>query len=336
MPKTSIAVPDGPEHDLAALRAWARQGTLADRLARASAAERPRLRIAAYHIVGPVAFERLTRPVEHKRRHFRCAISVHHLEPACFDLYDEDVAAAIDDLFRNAKVPILHLEGWIASRLKPVTIDANRRRRGERGALQRPRLPKWLRAALGDDPWYTALALEVLNWVGVPVTAGTEVWPLSAWAERRAAVTGDTRRGDAEVRRDLEAVLAAMRRRPAWYQRYVELPLFAKPAPVVAEHPTNPERSHLSLVEPYETDDARLLDLAALAVAAIEERLARGEAPEAAVASILRTVFGSGTGAEHLDRIPGDEPAEEARVDELLADPRSLDRIVREVLDILS
>jgi hypothetical protein len=54
------------------------------------------------------------------------------------------------------------------------------------------------------------------------------------------------------------------------------------------------------------------------------------------VASVLRTVFGSGTGAEHLDRIPGDEPAEEVRVDELLADPRCLDRIVREVLDILS
>ena len=330
--------PHSPAADL--VRDLARQGLFSRHAATVSGAEHTMLSGGAYDIVWPVVFNRLTRPVEHRRGHHRCAASVHDLEPECLDRFQDDVEAMLDDLFRNAKVPIHNLEGWIASRLNAATVNAYRRRRGERGALQRPRLPRWLAEGLGHDPWLAALAVEMLVWVGVPTAAGNETWPWSAWAERRSVVTGGRGGTAADLVKEVDAVLAAMRQSRAWYESFVERPLGRKQAPLFPANGNDPnlgrEQPHLALTPRHESDDARLAELAALAVKAIEARLRQGEDPRSAVEAVLRTVFGSETGVEHMDRVPGADPAEDERVAALLADPQSLDRLVSAVLNIVN
>lgn len=319
------------------VRDLARRGVLADRMSTAVGAEHSRLTGGAYQIAWPVVFQRLTRRIEIGRGHHGCAAGLHRLEPECLDRFQDDVEAVLDDLFRNARTPIVNLEGWISSRLNAATVDAHRRRRGERGALQRPRLPGWLVRELDDDPWLTVLAVEVLVWVGVPTTAGVGVWPLDAWAERRAAVTGQVATGEHQVARDVERVLAAMRVRRTWYADFVERPLGRKQAPVLPAPRTDADSArewpHLALVPRHETDDARLRDLAAAAVDAIEARVRRREDLRSVALDVLRTVFGAGTGAEDMDRTPGAGPGDAERVAALLADPATLDRIVAVLLD---
>lgn len=326
--------------DAAFVRDLARRGMLADRMAAASGVEQIRLRSGAYEIIWPVVFQRLTRRVELARGHHACASAVNRLESECLDRFQDDVEAVLDDLFRNARTPIGNLEGWIASRLTAATVDGHRRRRGERGALQRPRLPGWLADALGHDPWLTALAVEILVWVGLPTTAGVDVWPLGVWAERRAVLTGDFRDSDRLVADDVERVLAAMRQRPAWYANFVERPLGRKQTPVLpaarADVDSTPDHACLSLVERHEADDARLIDLAATAVAAIEARCRRREDLRSVAVDVITTVFGSGTGAEDLDRPPGAALDEDERVRRLIADPATVDRIVAAIVDICS
>jgi len=246
----------------------------------------------------------------------------------------------VDDLLRNAKVPIHHLEGWVSKRLPASTIDAYRRRRGERGALQRPRLPGWLAAGLNHDPLLMELALEMLEWAGVETTAGIHTWPLGVWAERRAVLTGDYDSARRAVADDVETVLAAMRARPKWYADYVERPLGHKQAPLLLTHGTDagspPERDHSIRARKHEADDTRLLELAAAAVQAMEIRLADGENPQTVVTEVLATVFGPGTVAEELDLRPGQGSDTDEVVAALLADPAAMDRIVRVVLDLLS
>ena len=322
------------------VRELARHGELVTRVSSASGAERQRLCGGAYEIVWPVVFLRLTRRLEVGRGHRVCAISVLRLEPECLDRFEDDVEAVLDDLFRNAKVPIANLEGWVTRRLTAATVDAHRRRRGERGALQRPRLPGWLVEALGHDEWLMELSIDILEWVGVATTAGTGIWPLGAWAERRATVTGSFGRADTEVARDVETVLAAMRRSPAWYLKYVERPLGRKQAPVLPAQRTDQdlvrELPHLAFVHRQEADDARLLALAETAVHAIGARLQSGEDPRSAVVDVLRKVFGLGTGAEDLDWPPATGPGEDERVARLLTDPAAVERIVATILDVLS
>ncbi|MFY1634761.1 hypothetical protein ACN27F_16035 [Solwaraspora sp. WMMB335] len=293
----------------------------------------------AYELVWPVVYNRLTRRVEIQRGHHRCASGMHRLQPDCFDRFQDDVEAVIADLLKNAKVPIANLEGWVTSRLGPATVDAHRRRRGERGALQRPRMPAWLVDGLDHDQWLTVLALEVLVWVGVPTTAGLNLWPLAAWTERKATVTGRHGTGEAEVARDVDRVLLAMRARPQWYAKYVERPLGHKQAPVLSGPGSDAdparEEVHLPLVEPYEADDTRLAELAAVAVEAIEARLRRGDDRRCAVSTVLQAVFGAGTGADELDRVPGGGTDEGTRVTALLSDPHQLDRIAEAVLEML-
>lgn len=337
-----LGLPDPAEEsaDAAFVRDLARRGMLADRTAAASGAEQIRLRSGAYEIVWPVVFRRLTRRVELARGHHACAAAIHRLEPECLDRFQDDVEAVLDDLIRHARTPIGNLEGWIASRLTAATVDGHRRRRGERGALQRPRLPGWLADALGHDPWLTALAVEMLVWVGLPTTAGVDVWPLGVWAERRAALTGDFRDSDRLIARDVERVLAAMRQRPAWYENFVERPLGRKQAPVLPaardDVDTTPDHPGLSMVDRHEADEARLVDLAAAAVAAIEVRWRRREDLRSVAVDVITTVFGSGTGAEALDRPPGAAFDEDERVRRLIADPATVDRIVATIVDILS
>jgi hypothetical protein len=240
----------------------------------------------------------------------------------------------VEHALRRATDPIDNFDGWLATRLSPATVDAHRRRRGEIGALQRPRLPAWLGEALGGDPWLCDLAVQILVWAGVPATAGAELWPLDGWAARRAEVTGAPPAGRDTLDREVRTVLAAMRTRPKWHAEHVERPLGHKRAPV-APMPADgaAEPAPLQLVGPDETDDARLIDLADLALRAIEKRLDRGHEPAMAVSAVVRCVFG--TDDEVLDRLPHNGFTREDWLATALADEARLDRIVTTVLAVL-
>lgn len=317
------------------VRELARRGKLVDYVAAAAQAERKRLRVAAYEIVQPVVFNHLTRKVEINRGHTRCGVSVRMLEDDCLDRFHDDMDAVLDDVFRNARAPIANLEGWVRKRLTAVTVDAHRRRRGERGALQRPRrVPAWLTTALGDDERLVGLAIDMLEFVGLDVTAGTETWPVDAWATRRAAETGDYDGARRAVLHDVATVVDAMRTHPKWYADYVERPLGRKRPPLLPAPRTGGESTKEPPSARHDVDDARLTELAAIAVAAIGARLAHGETPAAAVVDVLRTVFGAGP--VELDRRPGETSRADERVAAGLASPDSIDRLVTAVLAILA
>lgn len=321
------------------VRELARCGALADRAVTVSGRDYAKLTRGAYTIVWPVVYQRLTRRFEMQRGHPVCASSVTAMRPECLDRFHDDVEAVMDDLLRNAKVPIHNLDGWINTRLNAATVDAHRRRRGERGALQRPRLPGWLASLLRHDDWLCVLAVEILVWVGVPTTAGTRVWPLSAWAELRARSTGDLRSDEPGALADVETILAAMRDHRSWYENFVERPLGRKQAPVLPAQRSNQElatdRSQLALVDRHETDDAHLADLASTAVDAIAERVRAGADPRDAVQVVLRAVFGGDTAAQEMDRIPGGESGDTERAVAMLADPATIDRITAAALEIV-
>jgi hypothetical protein len=308
---------------VAQLRSLASQGRLADVAQSAPPAERTQLTGAAFALAWPVVFNRITRVNEQRRGHRACAVAFDRLADDCLDRFHDDVEAVVDDLLTHATTRIGNVEGWIASRLRAVTVDAYRRRRGARGALQRPRLPAWLVERLPGDVWFEQLAVQILVWVGVPTTAGAQLWPLDAWAERRAVVTGDVYGSDARaVQREVDLVLAEMRRRPQWYADYIERPLGMKTPPVApafVEYGSVCEPPVMTLTEPAEAIDARLADLASLTLIAVEKQLADDPADEAALSRIITTVFG--------------------RMDTVLAlvdDPDELRRIVQTVREIVT
>jgi len=306
----------------------AREGRLSEYLAAHPDAADPVL----YRIVADVVFERLTRRLERRRGHHRCAGDARLLLPECHDRYQDDVEAALTDLVEHADRRIDNLGGWVAARLNAVTVDANRKRRGERGAQQRPRLPRWLGAALGPDPWSHTLALDILTWVGVPNAVPGGLWPLGAWADRRAVSTGDPGVTEHQVATDVERVLAAMKQNPDWYETYVERPLGRKAAPLVGAPrtggDTEREPGYVSCAGPDEDVEATLRDLAAEVIEAVEARMLAGDDPRTAVVDVLSFVFGGGTGSEHLGRAPGSTPDPGERVAQILADPDAVDRVV--------
>jgi hypothetical protein len=283
-------------------------------------------------------FTRITRRVEQSRGHSVCAAGVHRLADECLDRFHDDVEAVVDDLLTHARTPIRHLEAWIAGRLTAATVDAHRRRRGLRGALQRPRLPGWLAGELGHDRWLTTLATQMLVWVGISSTAGHEVWPYEAWAQERGACTGDWQRSDPRiVAREVATVLAAMRRRPDWYERYVERPLGAKQAPVATlpvDETPGEAALPLALGDPYERMEAEMRRLAAVAVASIDRRAGAADDTEAIV-EVIRGVFG-GPFTGTLDRAPHDGADPLGGVTGALENPATVARIVRTVRAIIS
>ncbi|GAA3294939.1 hypothetical protein Dvina_41245 [Dactylosporangium vinaceum] len=321
------------------LRELAASGRLADYYETAAPAARQQLHRAAFPIVGPIVFQRITRRIELKRGHVGCASSIERMEPECRDRHHDDVEAVLFDMFRKARVPVTNLEGWMVGRLNAATVDAHRRRRGERGALQKVRVPQWVLKGLDGDAWLMILAYELLTWVGVSATAGTDLWPIDAWVERRARETGDHQSDERTVRQDIETVLAVMRKRPRWYGEYVERPLGRKQAPVRAvpaalrDAPGRPERP-LPLVERHDIDESCLLNLAALAVDALRRRLRRGEDPHAAVAEVMHLVFGELTGADELDLVPGTGSLTTQAAD-LIADAATVERVVAMALEYL-
>lgn len=296
-----------------------------------------------FQTVADLVYARLTRRVERARGHYGCASSPAAMQPECWDRFMDDVVAVRADLLRHADKPIENVEGWMASRLTAVTVDAHRRRRGERGAQQRPRLPGWLRAALGDDKKLTALALDILTWAGVPAVAPTGLWPLGVWAERYASAPGSPQASESRIAADVETVLAAMRTRQAWYDRYVEIPLGRKTVPVVpaprAGDSPDREPDHLALVSADEMADARQLALAAEAIEALAARLALGEDPDSAVVAVVHLVFGAGSGAEtaaeEMDRAPGEGTRSDEAVMRMLADPEAVARLVQALTAVI-
>ncbi|MGI5243743.1 hypothetical protein [Dactylosporangium sp. CA-139066] len=303
-------------------------------------AERRRwLRAGACEIAWPIVFGRLTSKVEHRKGHFLCATAVQRLEPECLDSFHNDVDSLIDHLFAHADVPILNLEGWLTMCLQRAVVNGHRLRRYAKGAQQRPRTPLWLQKALGHDPWLIELATAVLEWAGIDATAGAGPWPIMAWAERRAAKTGDHLGGEAAVNRDLAVVLAAMRRRPKYYQQAVEIPLGTKPAPVFAARRTENgsfvEPEPLLLTERYEHDDSVMQELAATALDAIRRRVRRGEDTRAVVAEVLGAVFGAAPAGGEMDAGPCAGVGGPEQAVALIADPVRFDRILAAVHDLL-
>jgi len=315
----------GPS-DVAGVRRLARDGLLAGSAAAARPGALARLRGGVYAVAWPLVFTRITKPLEHRRRHADCARGLEWLRPDCLDRFHDDVEAVVEHALRRATGRIENLEGWLATRLTPATVDAHRRRRGEIGALQRPRLPSWLGEALGGDAWLCELAVQILVWVGVAATAGAELWPLDGWAARRTEVTGEPVADRDTLDREVEQVLAAMRTRPKWHAEHVERPLGHKQAPVA---PTPAELPALELVGAHEIEDARLTRLAEQALAAIETRLSDGETPAATVTAVVRTVFGG------LDQVPGPGSPRDDWLAAALADRERLAGIVATVLAIL-
>jgi hypothetical protein len=314
------------------LRRLAAAGALAEQAAAAPGGDRLELSGAAYEMVWPIVFSRVTRRFELMRGHAACAAGVGNLADECLDRFHDDVEAVVEDLLAHARRPIRNLEAWVAARLGAATVDAHRRRRGQRGALQRPRLPGWLADELGRDPWLTTLATNVLVWVGVADTAGTEVWPLDSWALDRARCVGDWSGSDpAAVARDVGVVLRAMRTRPDWYESFVERPLGTKQAPVAAAVVEAP----LALGEPDEDVDSELVRLAGHAVRLIDRRVGQGEDAEATVTEVIRSVFG-GLFTGGLDRAPHAVADPLGGVTGALADTRRLNGIVTTVLSIIA
>jgi hypothetical protein len=338
--ETAVVDLDPPDwvEMVADLRVLASEGRLAEVTRSALTRERTLLTGAAFALAWPIVFSRITRVYERRRGHHACAAGVDRLADGCLDRFYDDVEAVVDDLLTNSTMKILNVEGWITSRLRAVTVDAHRRRRGARGALQRPRLPRWLGERLAGDAWLEFLAVEILVWVGVPTAAGAQLWPLDSWAERRALVNGDQYGSDARtVQREVERVLAAMRCRPRWYAHHVERPLGMKTpplAPISVKAEPVAEPPALVLTEPDEVTDSRLADLAWLALAAIEQQFAADPRDEAAVGRIITTVFGridtGGAFAQLPDQLGG------SSVRALVDDPGELHRIVEVVREIVA
>ena len=316
----------------------AREGKLADDHRTADGDRRRYLWAGAVEIVEPLVFRGVTRPRELRLGHPRCAAEARLLTADCLDRHLDDVEAVVQHLLTRAGTPIRNIEGWITVRIPPAIVDAYRRSRGSRGALQRPRVPKWLSAALDHDAWMGKLAESILDWAGSRETAGSSLWPVAAWTERRITFTGDHTATEGVVGREVEIVLAAMRRRPDWYEKYVERPMGHKPAPVwiPARSADGTQAEPEPLVVPaHEQADAQLSELAARAVELIAGRVRRGEEPALVVAEVLRTVFGDVPVSADLDRPSGAGKTGPEQVIALIDDPARLEEIITVVVALV-
>jgi hypothetical protein len=325
--------PGDEDEDLAWLRNLARRGELGLAIADGHG---KRLRRAAWAIAYQIVFDVITRRLELTRGHGRCARGVLYLTGSCLDGFYDDVESVIDYLLAAAK-PIDDLEGWLAHWGPKAAVDGHRRRRGERGALQRPRMTLALAEGLRNDPWLRELALKILVWVGVPTSAGAGLWPLETWAHNRAVQTGDYAGSTlARVAAEVEQVLEVMRRRPDWYQAHVERPLGHKIAPVAAppgDGLTDPRP--LLAATPAEVEDTHVRGLAWTAVEAIRAGINHHHDPTETVVEVLTRLFLGGTAAEEIDRTPAGTSGSDQRLSALLADPAALAGLVEQVLDVV-
>lgn len=328
--------PTTSQLDVDRLRSLASKGELASSFATADELEQRRTLRALYVLAWPITFARITRPVELRRGHKSCAQGLEKLAPECADRFHDDVAAVVHEVVHRANAPIADLEAWIAKATPFAAVNGYRRRRGAIGALQRPRLPGWLRERLGNDPWLTRLALHVLDWVGVPSTAGTEVWPVNSWAGSRGEITADWPGSTPEVvAAEVRTVLAAMRSRPAWFVAHVERPLGHKQAPIAAMLDQEAQCRPLALVDPHECAESRLTAEARHALRMIEARLRLGEDPRTAVVNVVRRIFCDGVAIETISHAPHDAGHADEWLVRTLHDGDIADKMVARVLDVV-
>lgn len=329
-------LPSGESEGIRDLRRLAGEGRLAIVAGAASPSSWTALCGAAFAIAWPVVFARLTRGIEIRRGHAACAASVFRMSEDCLDRFYEDVEAVLDDLLAHARMPIRDIEAWMAARLNASTVNGHRRRRGRIGALQRPRMPIWLSEALHHDPWLIELATQILLWVGVRATAGTELWPLDAWTVRRTVATGDCAGSTpATVAREIDAVLVAMRSRPMWYQDYVERPFGHKYPPVLGAQ-DQAESRPLLLTDRADADDADLMTRATAALQAIEARLSRGQDVTMAILEVIGTLFGVDARGHDIEHPPLISSDYGEHVSALLRDTTHVERMVNAVSRIVS
>jgi hypothetical protein len=314
------------------LRDHARRGELG----KISEAERAALRPAAFELAHRIVYDVVTRRVARGRGHGSCALDLRHVGECCLDGFHNDLEAVVELLLTSTQ-RITDLERWLAGRAPNAAIDGYRHRRGEIGALQRPRMTIWLEQGLGGDPWLCRLAVQILAWVGTPGGAGATLWPLDAWAVERATFTGDHRASTpVKVLDEVEQVLAVMRRRSAWFRDHVQNPLEKKVAPVGGSPGERPgEPRPLVPVDSGEAGEDWATDLAAVAVAAIQGGLNCGDDPTTTVVTVLSKLFVSGTGAEEIGRAPGAGSTGAELVSALLGDSAARPALVEEVLAIV-
>lgn len=332
MPETGWA---GNSEAVAQLRDLTSRGVLAEWMSTAPPVDQARIRQALYQVVWPIVFETMTRGMELRRGHADCAQGLRRLRAECIDKFHDDVAAVVTGAIRRGTTKVQHLEAWIATITNSATIDGHRRRRGERGALQRPRVPIWLAGELGGNEWLTDLAVRILVWVGLPGTAGVDLWPLDSWAGCRATATGDWPASTPEtVQREVEHVLGRMRTRPEWFAAHVERPLGLKQIPTASGD--HQEHASLALVGQDEVDDVRLTSLARAALRAIKTRLGTDEDPRSVVPSVLRIVFCGDQSGTWSDCAPHDVPQEDEWLADRLRNEMAVSRITVAVLDIVT
>src|SRR5688500_9514118 len=77
--------------DEALLRDLARRGRLAATARTAAPAQYARLASAAYTVVWPVVYTRVTRPVERRRGHKACTVALRRMAGECLDGFHDDV-----------------------------------------------------------------------------------------------------------------------------------------------------------------------------------------------------------------------------------------------------
>jgi hypothetical protein len=318
--------------DQARLRSLAGRGELGG----LTEAERAALRPAAFEVAHAIVYDVVTRRVARGRGHGACGLGLRHLGECCLDGFHRDLEAVVELLLASTQ-PIADLEGWLAKRAPHAAVDGYRRRRGETGALQRPRMTKVLEEGLDNDPWLCHLALKMLAWVGVPAGVGATFWPLDAWAWDRGTFTGDYRDSTpARVLDEVNTVLAVMRRRPEWFRRHVEAPLERKVTPVGgAPGECAGDPRPLLLIDPGEAHEDMITGLAAVAVEAIRAGLGRGEDATTTVVTVLTKVFVSGTGAEEIARGTGGGPGPAERLSALFGDPAAVSVLVQQIVQIV-
>ncbi|TCO59749.1 hypothetical protein [Actinocrispum wychmicini] len=323
----------GRSEAVARLRELTGRGLLADWMATAAPADRAGVYQALYQVAWPIVFDMTTRGMELRRGHTDCARGLPCLKAECLDRFHDDVVAVVDGAIRRGTTKVQSLEAWIVTITNSATVDGHRRRRGERGALQRPRVPKWLASELAGDQWLLDLAVRILVWVGLPGTAGTDLWPWDSWAEQRVTMTRDWTHSTPEtVRDEVDHVLDRMRTRPEWFAAHVERPLSRKQVPTAGQ----PDDTPLALVGQHEIDDARLMALARVAIRVIKTRLRHGQDPRSVVPSVLRLVFCGDQAGTWFDRAPHDAPWEDEWLADRLANEMTAGRITVAVMDIVT
>lgn len=332
------------------LRSLASRGELHQAATQAPGTELADLRSAAFGIALPLVWERHTRPLETRKGHRPCVSAISRLAPDCLDGFTDDLEAVVSALMSYRR-PIGNLEGWLTLRMTNAIRDGNRIRRARvMGAQQRVRVPAQVTAELGGNVWLTSLAGRVLQWAGVQSTAGMGLWPLSAWAEERARITGewDAAGGQSQVAGELKTVLDTMRRcDPVWYERYVERPLGRKWAPVAYDPRDTPsgddkrtactDSAWLELVPRSERDDAHLLELAGTSLGLIKAGLTADRQPTDVVAEALtKTFLGPRSVCCEMDERPLDGGHDTlSPVAAILADPDALARVTATAARIL-